>query len=882
MLGGRKLQSRFSLLAFLVTITLISGIGVPAFGLGLTTAPDAPIAAPPSPDDVTVEVVSLFQPEPPTVIVPNVLTIDPELFLSGELTAQLDIEQSVVEDKDDAFGAQVEQFAPIVAAAEIFIPQVSSDNYADAYGYAGSPEHPDYPAHPEYEYAAIGDAATEDTEDAEAPEYDAQYVGDTDGNYKAPEPEYPPLTDGDPDNDEIEEAISEPELEIRAVVPGDLDDEIDGATDDTSNDEDALTDPTGAITVVVEPDSIFQTVGATWPANQPTPDIQVRVRSADDGTWSEWTHLHTHNSGAEPGLQAASLRTGTRSVFFGDSDAVQVAIMDAADGGAIADIELVLVGSPLPDFEAATTPDLTARAGALPGAAQPPQIITRAQWGARAPSCALDVAESFKVAVVHHTADPNNLANPAEAMQRIRNDQAYHMDSNKYCDIGYHFLVDPWGNIYEGRAGSIDRAIVGVHVGGFNTGALGVAMLGNFNNIAPSYAMLQSVGDIIGWRFAVYNKPVIGDITLTVGQGSALRYPNGTYVPIGTQISRPIITTHRDLGSTDCPGHLTDTGRLDIIRTAANRFQQLSLSRWHGALRYDTAAALAKEFFPNATEAFIATGRNFPDALAAAAVAGSRGAPVLLVDAGQTQAAVARLNAMPGLRRIYVVGGTEVVKPQVVNDIRSKLSIPGVAIQRKAGANRFDTAATLAEEFFPNATEAFIATGRNFPDALAAAAVAGSRGAPVLLVDAGQTQAAVARLNAMPGLRRVHIVGGASVVTPQLETEIRSKVTIPGVAFPRWYGELRYDTAAALAKEFFPNATEAFIATGRNFPDALAAAAVAGSRGAPVLLVDAGQTQAAVTRMNAQQGLQKIHVVGGYSVVTWQTESDIRSKLRIN
>jgi len=855
MLGRRILRSRFNLLTFLVTLTLVSGIGAPAFGQGL---PTSLAATPLSPDDVTVEVISLFQPAPPTVIVPNVLTIDPELFLAGELTADQDSDLP-----EAAYGANTSEanaVAPTEAgseAAEIIAAETVSDYPAEAYGY------PVYPAQPEYN---------------EYPEYDEYLAYPEHREYQYPQPAppaaaYPAPTDDEPTSAANSESANP--AASAAIMPSGQDDQTEG------DDADALTDPTGAVTVIVEPDTIFQTVGVTWPASQPAPDIQVRVRAADDGTWGEWTHLHTHNSGAEPGQQATAVRAGTRSVFFGDSDAVQVAVMDAADGGAIADIELVLVGSPLPDFDAATAPDLTARARAIPGAAQPPQIITRAQWGARAPSCQLDVADSFKVAVVHHTADPNNLANPAQAMQRIRNDQAYHMDSNKYCDIGYHFLVDPWGNIYEGRAGSIDRAIVGVHVGGFNTGALGIAMLGNFNDLAPANAMLEAVGDIIGWRFAVYNKPVIGEVTLTVGQGSALRYPSGALVPIGTQISRPIITTHRDLGSTDCPGHLTDAGRLDIIRTAANRFQQLSLSRWYGELRYDTAAALAKEFFPNASEAFIATGRNFPDALAAAAVAGSRWAPVLLVDAGQTQAAVTRMNAMPGLRQIHIVGGTSVVSSQLESELRSKVTIPGATFARWYGELRYDTAAALAKEFFPNASEAFIATGRNFPDALAAAAVAGSRGAPVLLVDAGQIQAAVTRLNAMPGLRQIHIVGGPSVVSSQLESELRSKVTIPGVTFARWYGELRYDTAAALAKEFFPNASEAFIATGRNFPDALAAAAVAGSRGAPVLLVDAGQTQAAVTRMNAQQGLQRVHIVGGYSVVTWQTESDIRSKLYV-
>src|SRR5665647_2868216 len=109
-----------------------------------------------------------------------------------------------------------------------------------------------------------------------------------------------------------------------------------------------------------------------------------------------------------------------------------------------------------------------------------PTIITREQWGARPQVCTPDVATTHGLigAVVHHTAGSNGYSTIAEAMQQIRGDQAYHIDGRGWCDIGYNFVVDKWGNIYEGRANSLTRPVIGVHAGGFNTGTVGVSMLG--------------------------------------------------------------------------------------------------------------------------------------------------------------------------------------------------------------------------------------------------------------------------------------------------------------------------------------------------------------------------------------------------------------------
>ena len=114
-------------------------------------------------------------------------------------------------------------------------------------------------------------------------------------------------------------------------------------------------------------------------------------------------------------------------------------------------------------------------------AADAPQIISREEWGARPQVCQPAVATALVGAVVHHTADPNDYSTVAEAERRIRADQAYHIDGRGWCDIGYNFVVDKWGNIYEGRDNSLTQPIIGVHAGGFNTGTLGVVDAGHLH-----------------------------------------------------------------------------------------------------------------------------------------------------------------------------------------------------------------------------------------------------------------------------------------------------------------------------------------------------------------------------------------------------------------
>ncbi|MCW2605875.1 MAG: cspA, partial [Frankiales bacterium] len=123
---------------------------------------------------------------------------------------------------------------------------------------------------------------------------------------------------------------------------------------------------------------------------------------------------------------------------------------------------------------------------------------------------------------------------------------AYHVKSNGWSDIGYNFLVDRFGTVWEGRAGGITRAVIGAHAGGFNTGTVGISMIGTYETDRPSAAMLESVAQVAGWKLGGAGVDPHSSVTLT--SAGSTRWPSGTPVTL------PRIFPHRAVSTTSCPG----------------------------------------------------------------------------------------------------------------------------------------------------------------------------------------------------------------------------------------------------------------------------------------------------------------------------------------
>jgi hypothetical protein len=319
--------------------------------------------------------------------------------------------------------------------------------------------------------------------------------------------------------------------------------------------------PAGGRTLLSPPRSTrgFSLMGVTWRPDPAVGEVAVEVRHRSAGSWSEWeTVEEASDDGPDrrtADTRGGRLRSGTAPVWTGPSDGVQVRLQ-ARSGAAPRDvaIELVDPGSS-PADAAVRLPRSTAHAE------EPaPAVISRAQWGAdesirtEAPS----YRSTVRVGFVHHTASSNDYT-AEQAAAVIRGIYAYHVKSNGWSDIGYNYLVDRFGRAYEGRAGGLDRFVVGAHTGGFNTDSFGVALVGDFSTVPAPPRAIGTLTDVLAWKLgAAYRDPYGRAVLTSTGTGTS-KYP------AGQSATFDVVSAHRDAGDTSCPG-ATTYARMGQIR----------------------------------------------------------------------------------------------------------------------------------------------------------------------------------------------------------------------------------------------------------------------------------------------------------------------------
>ncbi len=314
----------------------------------------------------------------------------------------------------------------------------------------------------------------------------------------------------------------------------------------------------------------FESVGVSWnlPAHGATQQVTVLVRTHSAGGWSDWQSLDADEGGAagDPTARGAQ-RAGTQPLWVGPSDGVQVRV-DSLTGPTPTGLKLELIdpGSSAYDAQVGTQPPGTAAA-----AAGQPKIYSRAAWGADESKVKAGPTymSTVQAGVLHHTTDTNNYS-AAQVPRMIRADYAYHL-SLGWNDIGYNFLVDRFGRIWEGRAGGVTRAVMGAHAGGFNTNTFGVAAIGNYETASPTSAMLTAIERLFAWKLDLNHRDPLGTTVLTAGAYSAARWREGTAVRL------PVVMGHRDVDYTACPGaHLYPA--LRTIRSAVARYMQAAIT----------------------------------------------------------------------------------------------------------------------------------------------------------------------------------------------------------------------------------------------------------------------------------------------------------------
>ena len=194
-----------------------------------------------------------------------------------------------------------------------------------------------------------------------------------------------------------------------------------------------------------------------------------------------------------------------------------------------------------------------------------PTIVSRTQWGANPKliNCFFGYAPALKMAFVHHT-DSTNSYSPSQSAAIVRGIYAYHTNVHKWCDIGYNYLVDRYGRIFEGRQGGEDEPVIPAAVKGFNTYTVSVAAIGTFTTATPPAAMLTSIEHLLAWRLSLAGISPEATASMQSGGGIGVRWRKGTWVHLRT------ISGHRDANFTSCPGNRLYAD-LPAIRSAVAR-----------------------------------------------------------------------------------------------------------------------------------------------------------------------------------------------------------------------------------------------------------------------------------------------------------------------
>ncbi len=343
--------------------------------------------------------------------------------------------------------------------------------------------------------------------------------------------------------------------------------------------------------------------------------------------------------------------------------------------------------------------------------------------------------------------------------------------------------------------------------------------------------------------------------------------PVGDWVRHGRLDATATLDGLADVGPASAPPRPDDQGGDGETGTEPGTARR----RVAGTDRFDTAARLSQDRFePGVDRVHVATGEAFPDALAAGAAAGAVDGPVLLAAEDTlprpTRDELARLQP----DEVVVVGGTGVLDESVRHAAGEAAGAPA---RRVAGRERFATAAELAVDAFPDgAPVAYVATGQEFADALAGVPAAVAEGGPVLLTAEGHVPEATRQALTQLAPERIVVLGGTEAVSTSAGVELAG-LAGPGGA-QRLAGTDRFATAAHVADAVFdPQPPTAHLATGTDFPDALAGGPAAAAVNSPLLLVTR-QTLPAATADELQRLRPQANVtLGGSEVVSAAVET---------
>ena len=428
-----------------------------------------------------------------------------------------------------------------------------------------------------------------------------------------------------------------------------------------------------------------------------------------------------------------------------------------------------------------------------------------------------------------NTIDPSWIANldgKLLALSRERIARLYNTNGSEVTTFGSSGQVDLSGTLEDvtvlGTAPG-NRVVVG-GVMGFDPDRIGAVMLGTGGVVTSAGA-----------------SGVFGPVDSSSGLTAVAGLVDGSVVleTTTTRILAPNGQLASDCGPFDAPR---------VVRRSGND-------------RYATAAALVATV-PATDTVVIATGQDFPDALAGGAAAAALGGPLLLVTKGDVPAPTREQLERLRPSRIVVLGGPNSIADSVMTFLQQQSW--GPSVKRVFGPDRYATAIEASREAFPDGTDwVFLATGAGFADALAAVPAAAYQHAPILLTPGNLTASVVAEIDRLSPSGGIIVVGGPNSVSYDVEPQLMQSGWMP----ERFAGQDRFQTAALIAS-FLPAETgAAFLASGGVFADALAAGPIAARRAAPLLLTSADRLPEQARAELARRSAQVVYIAGGPNTV---------------
>jgi hypothetical protein len=335
----------------------------------------------------------------------------------------------------------------------------------------------------------------------------------------------------------------------------------------------------------------FDLVGVQW-RGRATVKIDLRARSLSGGRWSRWAPAGADGDGPDPAeakAARAALNTG-EPLWAGRSDAVQLRLSRPVTGLRLRLIDTGKAATARAARQPATLPLPATNAAA-------PAIVPRSSWdpsGRCRPTISTPGFGNVQMAFVHHTVSLNGYSRSQSAAV-VLGVCLYHRDGRGWHDIGYNFLVDRYGQVFEGRAGGIDQPVVGAQAGGFNVPSTGVSMIGDFTRTAPPKVAMDALARLLAWKLSIHGVPATGHTTVTSAGGPSTAYR------AGTRVTLPRISGHRDADLTACPGAALYR-QLPALRTRVAKLEgdvsSLSLAASASTVPYGTGLTVAGTLSP--------------------------------------------------------------------------------------------------------------------------------------------------------------------------------------------------------------------------------------------------------------------------------------------